>query len=289
MIRHFSFFMCAMVGLLGISTISAQAQIYTEDAGQDPYRYPGLGQGDVSPGSAALSRDIELTAAVGAALQPKFQGSDDYEAIFAPAIDFEYQQRVFLVIDRHSMMKPYDGLGYKLIANQDVTLGLNLSYDGGRDQSGHIRGLGDVDGTAMGGGFAVWHPGVFYVRGMLANDMLNEFNGYKGEFGLGLSGPLAPAWRGMLDLNSAFAGDNYHEAFFGVDAGQSAASGLSQYKAEGGFYRMGVAGTLQYQFTPGVFVQGILKYDRLVGDAADSPVSKRDSQWGLQGMVGYKF
>lgn len=279
MVRHFSVFMCVMLGFGGISAANAQ----------DPYRYPGLGQGDTSPGSASLPRDIELTAAIGASLQPEFPGSDDYEVIFAPAIDFEYQQRAFLVIDRHSMMKPYDGLGYKLITNQDVTVGLNLTYDRGRDATGHIRGLDDVDWTAMGGGFAVWHPGVFYVRGQLASDLLNEFNGYKGEFGLGLSGPLAPAWRGMLDFNTAFAGDNYHKAFFGVTTAESAATGLARYKAEGGFYRAGVAGTLQYQFTPGVFVQGILKYDRLLGDAADSPVTKRDSQWGVQTMVGYKF
>ncbi len=45
------------------------------------------------------------------------------------------------------MMVPYEGLGVKMIANQDFSAGFNLTYDEGRDTD---NGLGDVDWTALG-------------------------------------------------------------------------------------------------------------------------------------------
>jgi len=281
MARRFSVIFCLLFGF----ALPALAQ----EAYPDGSRYPAMGQGDTTPGSPTLSQDLELTVAGGARLQPKFQGSDDYEVIFAPGIDLEYKHAAFLVVDRQSMMTPYEGLGYKFISLPEFSAGVNLTYDGGRDAKSYIRGFGDIDQTILGGVFAAWHPGMFYVRGQVAQDLLDEYNGYKGEFGLGIDGAINPSWRGMLDLHTAFAGDNYTDAYFGVTGAQSTNSGLPVYNPKGGFYKTGLAGTLQYQLTQGAFLQGIVSYDELTGDAADSPVSRDNSQWGLQGMVGYRF
>lgn len=254
-------------------------------------RYPGFGQGDTSPGSPSLPQNLELTVAAGVGVQRDYPGSDDYKAVFAPALDLEYKNSGFLVIDRQSMMTPYEGLGYKWFNTQDFTAGLNLTYDLGRDAQGAITGIGDVDWTALGGVFAAYHPGPFFVRGNLGYDLMNEFGSYKGEFGAGWAGPITQTWRGMIDLSTAFAGDGYAKEFYGVTGTQSAATGgrLAPYTAKGGFYNWGLGATAQYQFTQGIFLQGIMRYDQLMGDAADSPITDSKGMVTGKAMVGYKF
>lgn len=249
-------------------------------------RYPALGQGDTTPGTPALPQDLELTVAVGVGYAPEYMGSDDKEAIFVPAIDFEYKDRAFLVIDRDSMMVPYEGLGIKLLAAQDYSVGLNLTYDKGRDD---IRGIGETDWTALAGGFAAWHPGIFFVRGQIGADVLNEYNSYKGEVGVGVTGPLNPYLRGKLELSTAFAGQNYVDDYFGITSPQSAISGFAPYSPDGGFYKTSLAGTLQYTITQGAFIQGIARYDMLAGDAKNSPIVEDESAFTIAGTVGYKF
>lgn len=291
--RSFSVIFSVLAGLTFVNAAFAQEPppyqepVQTYDQGA---RYPALGQGDTTPGTPQLPQDLELTVAAGVGYAPEYMGSDDYEAIFAPAIDFEYKQRAFLVIDRDSMMVPYEGAGVKLLSNQDFSIGLNLTYDKGRsDDTSLANGIGDLDWTVLGGGFAAWHPGIFFVRGQLGYDLLDEFNSYKGEVGLGVAGPINPNWRGKIELSSAFAGEDYNEAYWGIKPFQASASGLPLYNPDGGFYRTSLTGTLQYQFTQGAFVQGILRYDALTGDAADSPLVEDDSQFSAQAMAGYRF
>ncbi len=258
---------------------------------QEPTRYPGLGDGDTTPGTPQLPRDLELTVAVGAAIAPEYMGADDYEFIFDPAIKLEYNQRAFLVVNRQAMMVPYEGLGIKMLANQDYSLGFNLTYDKGRDTDGRIAVLGDMDWTVLGGVFAAYHPGPFFVRGNLGYDLMNEFNSYKGEIGVGYTAPINASLRGMIELDTAFAGENYMDDYFGVSAAQAAASAgrLTAFNPDGGFYRMGLSGTLRYQFTQGAFVSGLARYDWLTGDASDSSVSDDDAMFFLGGNVGYEF
>jgi outer membrane scaffolding protein for murein synthesis (MipA/OmpV family) len=256
--------------------VYAQELTNGQDVQQNPIRYPGLNQGDTTPGTPSLPQDLELTVAAGVGTAPKFMGSDDYHAIFTPAIDLEYKQRAFFVYDREAMMVPYEGAGVKVFAGQDYSAGISLTYDPGRKD---IPGIQSLDWTTLGGIFAAYHPGILFVRGQLGYDMLNEFNGFKGEFGAGVAGPISAQWRGMAELSTAYAGENYLEQYFDAPG----------FNADSGFYRWRLTGALQYQFTQGAFVEGVASYDRLIGDAADSPLSQDDGQFSLRGLVGYHF
>jgi outer membrane protein len=63
------------------------------------------------------------------------------------------------------------------------------------------------------------------------------------------------------------------DEFFTINAADSAASGLSTYDADDGFKDVGVNASLTYKFAGNWSTTGILRYTRLVGDAADSPVT----------------
>lgn len=297
--RIFSVVPCLVLGLL-VSLPCVNAAWAQEpppyDASpqglEEGTRYPALGQGDTTPGTPNLPRDLELTVAAGVGYAPEYMGADDKEAIFVPAVDFEYKDRAFLVINRDAMMVPYEGLGLKLLANQDFSIGVNATYEERRDDDNdHIRGIGEVDWAGFAGGFAAWHPGIFFVRGQIGADMFGEYdNSFKGDIGVGVAGPLNPYLRGRVELSSAFAGEDYLDNYFGITSGQSARSGLKTFSPDGmGFYKTTLAGTLQYNITQGAFIQGIAKYDMLTGDAADSPIVEDENAFTVMGTAGYKF
>ncbi|HEY1097050.1 MAG TPA: MipA/OmpV family protein, partial [Alphaproteobacteria bacterium] len=160
--------------LIGLGAHAAQAQDY----GYDPNANYGSAA-NATPQSGGntdshLPGDLQLTVAVGVGASPEYFGSDDYEAVFTPAIDLEYHN-AFLVYDRQAMMQTYEGLGYKILSNDNWALGVSLLYDPGRDDdSDRIRGMGDIDGTALAGGFASFQYGPVFARTQLHMDVLDE-------------------------------------------------------------------------------------------------------------------
>lgn len=239
---------------------------------------------------STMPRDLQLTIAVGGAIAPQFMGADDYEAVFVPSVDLEYHN-AFLVVNRTAMMKPYEGLGYKFLSNDNWNIGLSVLLDQGRDDnSKHIRRIGDIDPTALAGGFVSYEQGPVFARAQLHADVLNEYNGYRGELGLGVKGELKQDLLGMLETTARYGSQNHNREYFSVTGNQSAANGaLPAFKSDSGFYQWGLGGVLQYNVTPGIFVQGVARYDRMLGDAADSPISKANNQYFMGTNVGYKF
>ena len=64
----------------------------------------------------------------------------------------------------------------------------------------------------------------------------------------------------------------FNSAYFDVTPDAAARSGLPVYDARGGLQAVGVTAGYIKQFTPRWGVYSYAKYDRLAGDAADSPV-----------------
>ncbi len=82
--RHASFFH-RVACLFDVLSLPALAQ---------EERYPALGQGDMTPGSPNLPGSGTDRCGRGGD-QPEYMGSDDYEAVFKPAIDFSTSGAAF--------------------------------------------------------------------------------------------------------------------------------------------------------------------------------------------------
>jgi outer membrane protein len=84
----------------------------------------------------------------------------------------------------------------------------------------------------------------------------------------------------------------YNKAFFGVDAEQSAQSGLDEFDPDGGVLSYGVDGALILPLTDHVSTMLFGSYERLADDAADSSlVEDRGSpnQGTLVVFLNYEF
>jgi MipA family protein len=68
------------------------------------------------------------------------------------------------------------------------------------------------------------------------------------------------------------ADSNATSPYFSIDAVQSAASGLPAYDANGGLRSIGAGMQVRYQWNKQWATRAYAEYDRLMGDAAASPL-----------------
>ena len=86
----------------------------------------------------------------------------------------------------------------------------------------------------------------------------------------------------------------YQRAWFGVSPEASAATALPQYRPDGGVHAIGATSGLTYQLNPRLGLFGFGRYERLVGDAASSPVvrnigSRDQFTFGLSATYSFGY
>lgn len=251
----------------GLSLSGFRRLLLTAAAGLALLSGPALAK---PAGKADQNKDgWSFTVGALGAYAPDYEGSDDYEFGGAPVIDITYGNFFF----------GRSGLGFGVPVSEDLTVGLSLVGDGGRDQDDNraLRGLGDIDATAEVKVFAEWDLGAFSLSAKVSQDVLGE--GHEGmQVSLGADIPLVRSRELILSLSpsATWASDNYMNAYFGIDARQAVRSGRATYKAEAGFKDVGVSLVGIHPLNDNWAVMGIVSYQRLLGDAADSPIVDRD-------------
>jgi outer membrane protein len=157
-----------------------------------------------------------------------------------------------------------------------------------------LNGLGDVKTTFEVGGFLQYFPtDWFRIRG----EVLRGFGGETGvtaNFSADVLVPVSPhltlSGGPRLTLQSTRATAPY----FSVDSAQSAASGLPVFDAKGGAHSAGAGTQLRYQISPKWEAHAYLEYERLLGDAAASPLveqkgSPNQVSFGLGASYSFDF
>ncbi len=244
----------------------------------------------------------EVTLGGGVAYAPKFEGSKEYKVSALPLIDINWKDTIFL--------NPGDGLGVNVFSYEGFTFGGAVGYDGGRKEKGsrkELTGLGDVKGGAQGSIFAS------YQYSFLEADVkINKtFSGSKSTtvdagvsafiplaavMGLSMGndvsmddedGPNGPVL--TLGASTTWADKNHMKSYFGVTSAQSAASGLSQFDAKAGFKSVTGSVGLLVPVTEHVMVGSNAEYTRLIGDAADSSITRKKDQFSVGLFTMYKF
>ncbi len=234
-----------------------------------------------SAAPAGVTRpDVTFDIGVGGVWRPAFEGADEYQVDPMPALDIRYKDWLFLSSRR--------GLGLDLIQDQDQVwrAGPIVSYRLPRHDgdSSALSGLGDVDGTVEAGGYVEYTPSPF--GGKL--ELRQGFGGHHGilvDMGVSYREKLTDELMLNLGPGATWASGDYMETYFGISSAQSARSGYPAFDADAGFKDAGFGGALTYSPLPFLALTGFANYERLLGDAADSPLV-RDGGSPNQVMVG---
>jgi outer membrane protein len=167
---------------------------------------------------------------------------------------------------------PDDSFAIPLISSNGFAAGPAANVEGSRKEKDVGAPVGKVSTTFEAGGFAEYMAGEnFRVRG----ELLKGLGGHKGLVGsVGADYVLRDADRYVFSVGPRllFSNGRYQRAYFGVDPEVSAAVVLPVYRPDSGLHAVALASGLSYQFSPQIGTFGFARYERLVGDAARSPI-----------------
>ena len=107
---------------------------------------------------------------------------------------------------------------------------------------------------------------------VLRQEVAGGHEGFTAKLSLGTRIPFTPRTRLGMEVGTTWADDDYMDAFFSVDHREAWRSIYRPYAADAGFKDGFVGMRFDHDFTDRVGLLAAMRYSRLVGDAADSPI-----------------
>ncbi|MDJ1159383.1 MipA/OmpV family protein [Chelatococcus sp. SYSU_G07232] len=230
-----------------------------------------------------------VTLRAGGKVLPRFEGSDRYGVFPSGGLNI---QRVGAP---WRFSAPDDGFGFALLDAGGFRIGPVARYSTGRYLSDDRRlyGLDKIDWSVEPGVFVEYYP-VDNLRARM--EIRHGINGHDGFVGNAAIDLIHRFDRFTLSGGPRLAlGDsNYMDTMFGVSAREAAVNGrVIPFKANGGVKSLGASAALSYAWSEEWTTTVHGGYDRLVGDAADSPITRafgsRDQfSFGLSAAYSFK-
>jgi outer membrane protein len=233
------------VQLIACVALAAAAPAIAQDGGEAPWRY-------------------RLT--LGPHAYPSYPGSDTFD--IGPYLDLDRARGD----EPFGFDAPDEGFDITLIHIGGFEFGPVVNWEG-------VRTGEDVGADLPKVKFSL-EPGVFASLDLgesarLRGEVRKGVTGHKGWIGLlGADWILRDGDRWLFSLGPrlTWSDDRYQDAWFGVDPAASVTSGLPAYDPGGGIQAVGATASFLRQLGPNWSIYTYAKYDRLVGDAADSPI-----------------
>lgn len=227
--------------------------------------------------------DWEIQLGAFAVYRPEYEGSDDYEFTGLPLINIEYKRRFFINTNK--------GAGVYLWKDSQFEFGVGIGYVFGRDEddSDDLEGLGDIDGGASLNVFAKYEIGDISFGADFLHQISGDDTGFLVDLNVAYDVRISDKFFLKPEIITSFASDDYMDAYFGVAGAQSLSSGLATFDPDSGF--KGVGGRILgiYSLSDTWIIQGMLGYERLLGDAVDSPVVQDENQYRVVLGLAYRF
>ena len=241
-----------------------------------------------APAMAEEDRPAGLHGSIGLGVsaRPAYEGADERETRITPNINLFYGDTFFL-----TGMKAGANL-WKHTTAQGLSLSVGplLALRRGRDEDDALIGLGEIDHGLDTGGFIRLRKGGWQARADVRKDVTNGDGGATVNLSVGYGMPVARNLRLRANLDTAWASTAYMNTYYGIDATQSANSGIAQYAAGSGFKQVGASLSADYAISREWGGFASLRYTRLIGDAADSPiVAALGSRDQVATTVGIKY
>jgi outer membrane scaffolding protein for murein synthesis (MipA/OmpV family) len=229
----------------------------------------------------AVSPNWSLIVGAGGIYRPEYEGGDKLKISPVPIVLFTYGE--WLKIDPR-------GISVRAFEHDGFSLSGKVGYEMGRDEddADRLNGLGDIDFAATIGARAAYMWNGFELYAEL-DQTIGGSESFVGTFGVEYSASVTERLILGAGTEAIFANENHMQAYFGINANQSAASGLPEYDAKAGLKRVNVKASATYLLTNNWLIRGEAGLGILTGDAADSPIVEEKLQPSASLFVGYKF
>lgn len=212
----------------------------------------------------AEERD-EKYAVVGLAgvYAPAYPGADDYRSLPFPVLDLKYGR--FFANAR-------EGLGATVLEGQTVSVDAGVTFMQGYRRRDVPDGVGRLSGGAGARIAAKARLGRFVAGVGATRALTGEVDGTLIDANLAM--PIHATRRLTLipSVSATWADGAYNRSYFGIDARQAAASGLSLYRPGSGLNDISASLTASYRLNDRVTLGATGAVSSLRGDAKKSPI-----------------
>ncbi len=270
---------------LGATNIWAQLVPATPNCDTSPQAPP------CNPMAQAGAQETPWQVRLGGGLisAPKFPGSDSQRTLALPIVAASYGR---FFIGAEPGAASLGGVGVNLYRDPHWRFAVAISEGLSRRKESddpRLRGLGDVNRTASAGVGVAYTQDWFTLRANVRTDILNRGQGTLARFDARGRYRINEQWVLYAGPGLTWADNRYTQTFFGVNAIQSAASGLPQFNANSGLnsvrFSLGSGYRFNNHWRMGVFGS----ISKLQGDAASSPITEATSQHFVGAVITYRF
>ena len=233
-----------------------------------------------------FSGDWYLTLGATGLIAPNFEGGKRYMLSAQPIISLGKAGPEARFISRN------DNISLALIDDGSVRAGLTGKFLFSRPAKDELQGLDPVRWGGEAGGFFEFYP-LDWVRARAElRHGIRAHDGFVADIAADAFYDVTPTVRISGGPRVSFASSGYFDAYYGVNAQESAASGLSQYDPGGGLKSVGLGGAITWKVTDPMTASLFGEYSRLEGPAADSSLVKERgdrNQFTFGVSTAYRF
>jgi outer membrane protein len=226
--------------------------------------------------TAALAAEPGGRVGLGVSLIPDYEGSEEYDAWPVVFGRYTWANGMYADLGGSSDGRAGRARG-NVIAEQWVEMlkaGPVLQFRRERDDvdSDRVDRMEKVDYAFEAGAFVGLAKKRWLVNLTAVTDVSDEHEGTLVELAAAYKFPVSDQADITFGVGATYADEDYMQTYFGVSPADSVRSGLPVYNADSGVKDVGANLALQYKFTSAWGALGAVKYNRLLGDAEDSPV-----------------
>ncbi len=186
----------------------------------------------------------------------------------------------------------FRGLGLDLVRSDRVRINFALRLDNGRrsaDSQG-LAGIANVRHTIRMRSSATWQLDEGWKVGAGWNtDLLGRGGGNLVDLGLGHDRRLSPRVVWNIGTGVTWADGRYTRSYYGVTPAESIASGYPVYAPGSGLRDVSIGTGFRMEIDPRWMALWGGSVGRLLGPAANSPLTTSTRPWSINGGVAWRF
>lgn len=240
----------------------------------------------------AMAQDaIHGELGLGVISTPEYPGSDHHRTTAVPVVRLELPTPYAYVGNRYGGT-PLQ-LGLTPLNTEHWVVGAHVSYQSvmPRDVSDdhRLRGLSDIDRSALGGFLFAWHGGGRMVSLRSDTDLSGHGQGTILTLAAQQHIPLGDHWTLSVGPRLVWGNRQHMTTFFGVDPAATPDTTLARYRPAAGFQERSFNIGAQYVSDAKWVYGASVSVGHLMDNASGSPVVRDSSQVSVAAYTAFRF
>lgn len=208
---------------------------------------------------------LRVRVGLGAQIVPKFPGAPDTK--ISPYPDFAIARGS----EAFEFEAPDEPFGFPVVRAKGIEIGPSVTFEGKRRRADMGSAMDEVGFSLETGAFVqLWLAPSVRAR-VEARRGVSGHRSWVGSAGVDYVVRDGDKYVFSIGPRVNLSDAGYQRVYFGVNAGEAARTGLPVYRPDGGVHSVSAIAGGHYSLGGRWGLVGYVRYDRLVGDAADSP------------------